>query len=185
MGVRILNEACRLFVRFRAFRLFTPSLTLSEILQPNLQATERSCCKFPECSGMRVSRMCGVRGRAEKVLGRGTCNGIGFCFRTVWHNALFGRWCWAATVCAGFVLCWCAGGVSAALWCCRVVMCGPSDRTVLIHMHGTESTMHLGTSLHPLGAVPMLCCFGEEAWRVPNQIENNTVVVTWGRGRFK
>ena len=99
---------------------------------------------------MRVSRMCGVHGGAEKFLGWGACNGIGSCFRTVWHNAPFGGWCWAATVCAGCVLCWCAGGVSAALWCCRVVLCRLSDRTVLFHMHGTESTMHLGTSLHPL-----------------------------------
>ena len=70
-------EACWVFVRFRAFRLFTRSLTLSGILQPNLHATQRSSCKFWECSGMRVSRMCGVRGGAEKFLGRGACNGIG------------------------------------------------------------------------------------------------------------
>ena len=170
-------EACRVFVRFRAFRLCTRSLTASEILQPNLQATQRSCCMFWECSGMRVSRMSGVRGGAKKFLGRSACNGIGSCFRTVWHNAPFGGWCWAATVCAGCVLCWCAGGVSVALWCCRVVLCRPSGRTVLFRMHGTERTMHLGTSLHPLCAVPMLRCCGEEAWRGPNQVENSTAVV--------
>ena len=174
-----------MFMRLRAFRLFTRFLTLSEILQPNPQATQRSCCKFWECSGMRVSGMCGVRCGAEKFLERGACNGIGSCFRTVWHTAPFGGWCWAATVCAGCVLCWSAGGVSVALWCCRVVLCRPSDRTVLFHMHGTESTMHLGTSLHPLCAVPMLCCCGEEAWRGPNQVENSTVVVTRGPGSFK
>ena len=178
-------EACRVFVRFRAFRLITRSLTLSEILQPNLQAPQRSCCKFLERSGMRVSRMCGVRGGAEKFLGRGACNGIGSCFRTVWHTAHFGGWCWATKVCAGCVLCWSAGGVSVAFWCCTVVLCRPSDRTVLFHMHRTESSMHLGTSLHPLCAVPMLCCCGEEALRGPNQVEITTVVVTRGPGRFK
>ena len=178
-------EACRVFVRFRAFRLFTRSLTASEILQPNLQATERACCMFWECSGMRVSRMSGGRGGAEKFLGRGACNGIRCCFRTVWHNALFGGWSWAATVYAGCVLWWCAGGVRAAFWCCRVVLCRPSGHTVLFHMHGTERTMHLGTSLHPLCAVLMLRCCGEEAWRGPNEVENSTAVVTRGPGRFK
>ena len=89
-----------------------------------------------------------------------------------------------ATVCAGCVLCWCAGGISVALWCCRVVLCRRSDRTVLFHMHGSESTMHLGTSLRPLCAVQMLCCCGEEAWRRPTQVENSTVVVRRGLGRF-
>ena len=178
-------EACGLFVRSRAFRLFTRSLTLSEILQPNLQAPQRSGCKFWECSGMRVSRVSGVRGAAEKFLGRGACNSIGSCFRTVWRTAPFGGRCWAAKVCAGCVLCWSAGGVSVALWCCTVVLCHPSDRTVLFNMHGTEITMHLGTSLHPLCAVPMLCCCVNEALRGPNQVENSTVVVTRVPGRFK
>ena len=51
--------------------------------------------------------------------------------------------CWAATVCAGCVLCWCAGVVSVALWCCTVVRSRPSDRTVLFYMHGTGSTTPL------------------------------------------
>ena len=178
-------EVCRVFVRFRALWIFTRSVTLSKILQPNLQATQRSCCKFWECCGMRVSRMCGVRAGVEKFLGRGACNGFGSCFHTVWHTAPFGWWCWAATVCAACVLCWCAGGVSVVLWCCRVVLCRPSDRTVLFHMHGSESTMHLGTSLHPLCAVLMRCCCGEEAWRGPNQVENSTVVGTREPGTFK
>ena len=155
-------EACRVFVRFSAFRLFTRSLTLFEILQPNLQGPQRSCFQFWECSGMRLSRMCGVRGGAEKFLGRGVCNGIGSFFRTLLHTAPFGGWCWAAKVGAGCVLCWSAGGVSVALWCCTIVLCRLSYRTVLFHMHGTESTMHLGTSLHPLCAVPMLCCWGRK-----------------------
>ena len=92
---------------------------------------------------------------------------------------------WRAKVCAGCVLCWNAGGVSVALCYCMVVLCHPSDRTVAFHMHGTESTMHLGTSLHPLCAVLMLCCCGEEVWRGPNQVESSTVVVTRGPGRFK
>ena len=134
---------------------------------------------------MRLSRMCGARGGAEKFLGRGACIGIGSCFRTLWHTAPFGGWCWAAKVCAGCVRYWSAGGVSVASWCCTVVLCRPSDRTVLFQMHGTDRTMHLGTSLHPLCAVPMLCCCREEAWRGPNQVENSTVVVTGVPGRFK
>ena len=59
-----------------------------------------------------------------------------------------------------------------------------SGHTVLFHMHGTECTIHLGTSLHPFCAVLMLRCCGEEAWRGPNQVENSTVVVTTGPGRF-
>ena len=55
---------------------------------------------------MRMSRMCLARGGAEKFLGRGACIGIGSCFRTLWHTAPFGGWCWAAKVCAGCVLFW-------------------------------------------------------------------------------
>ena len=51
-------------------------------------------------------------------------------------------------------------------------------------MHGTERTMHLGTSLHPLCAVRMLRCCRQEAWGGPNHVENSTVVVTRGPGRF-